>query len=422
MNILLVGSGGREHAILKKLRENPNIDQIWALSGNPGYGNLATCVPISPEDLDAIVQFAKEHPIDFAIISPDDPLVMGLVDRLEALQIPCFGPNQKAAEIEGSKAFSKNLMKKYHIPTADYEIFDDQEQALQYVEESKLPIVIKASGLAKGKGVTIAKTRKEAREAILACMAEEKFGASGHTIVIEEFLEGPEVTILSFVDGKTLVPMLSSMDHKAAFDGDHGPNTGGMGCIAPNPFYTKEIEEECMEKIFLPTIKAMEKENRPFKGCLYFGLILTEEGPKVIEYNCRFGDPEAEVLLPLLESDLFTIMQKLNQGKLDEIDISFSSESACCLVMASKGYPASYKTGFEIHYDQEVEDKICFAGVREEKNRLVTNGGRILTLTEKGKNLEEAINKAYQSLEKIHFDHAYYRKDIGQKALQGRKK
>lgn len=420
MNILLVGGGGREHAIVKKLRENPKVRTLWALPGNPGYGTDADCIDISAEDLDGICEFAEENPVDYAIVSPDDPLVMGLVDRLEALGIPCFGPNKAAAEIEGSKAFSKGLMEKYGIPTAKFKVFDDLDQAMAFIDQVGAPLVVKASGLAKGKGVMICRDRDQAREAVRACMVEGKFGKSGETCLIEEFLEGPEVTVLTFTDGKTLVPMVSSMDHKRALDGDKGLNTGGMGCIAPNPYYTDEVAKTCMETIFLPTIRAMKKEGRPFKGCLYFGLMLTKDGPKVIEYNCRFGDPEAQVVLPLLQSDLLTIMEAVTEERLDQVEVVFSDEAACCVVLASDGYPKAYQTGYPVSVSEEILDKVHFAGVRLEKESLLTSGGRVLAVTEKAKSLEDAIDKAYRSLKGARFDHAFYRKDIGQEALKAR--
>ena len=420
MNILLVGGGGREHAIVRKLRENPKVRTIWALPGNPGYGMDADCIDISAEDLDGVCEFARENPVDYAVISPDDPLVMGLVDRLEALGIPCFGPNKAAAEIEGSKAFAKGLMEKYGIPTAKFKVFDDLDRALAFINQVGAPLVVKASGLAKGKGVMICQTEDQAREAVRACMVEGKFGKSGETCLIEEFLVGPEVTVLTFTDGKTLVPMVSSMDHKRALDGDKGLNTGGMGCIAPNPYYTDEVAKTCMETIFLPTMEAMNKEGRPFKGCLYFGLMLTKDGPKVIEYNCRFGDPETQVVLPLLESDLLTIMEAVTEERLDQVEVNFSKDAACCVVLASEGYPQAYQTGYPVTVSEEVLDKVHFAGVRLERESLLTSGGRVLTVTDRAKTLDQAIKKAYRSIQDCHFDHAYYRKDIGQEALKAR--
>ena len=362
-------------------------------------------------------KFKRENGVDFAVVTPDDPLVMGAVDLLEEAGIPCFGPNKNAAILEGSKVFSKNLMKKYGIPTAAYEVFTSSAEALAYVESAPLPLVVKADGLALGKGVLIAQTRQEALEAVKTIMEDKKFGASGNQIVIEEFLEGPEVSVLAFTDGKTVVPMISSMDHKRAKDHDEGLNTGGMGTIAPNPFYTSSVADACMEQIFLPTIRAMAEEGRPFRGCLYFGLMVTKNGPKVIEYNCRFGDPEAQVVLPLLESDLLTVMQACRNGTLAETEVSFSSDSACCVIMASDGYPSSYQKGFEITFDPDLSADVYIAGAKLEEDKLLTNGGRVLGVTCKADSLKSAIALAYKQVEKIHFDNAYYRKDIGQRAL-----
>ena len=332
MKLLVVGGGGREHAIIKKLKENPAVEEIFALPGNGGIAADATCVNIGAKDLDGIVAFAKENAVDYAVVAPDDPLVLGCVDALEAAGVPCFGPRKNAAVIEGSKVFSKDLMKKYGIPTAAYEVFTSPEEALRFLETAPVPTVIKADGLALGKGVTVAMTREEARAAVREIMEDKKFGASGDRIVIEEYLEGPEVSVLSFTDGNVVVPMVSSMDHKRAGDGDTGPNTGGMGTVAPNPYYTDVVAAECMEKIFLPTIRAMKAEGREFRGCLYFGLMITKNGPKVIEYNCRFGDPETQVVLPLLESDLLTVMQAVTAGKLAETEVKFRDANACCVM------------------------------------------------------------------------------------------
>ena len=348
MNILVVGGGGREHAIIKKLKENPAIETIYALPGNGGMEGDAVCVPIGAKEIDRIVAFAAEKKVDYAVVAPDDPLVLGAVDALNAVGIPCFGPKANAAIIEGSKIFSKRLMQKYGIPTAACEVFEDADAALRYVKSCPLPAVVKADGLALGKGVVICETREEAEEAVTSMMLDGKFGQSGARVVIEEFLTGPEVSVLSFTDGETVVPMVSSMDHKRALDGDRGLNTGGMGTVAPNPYYTKEIAAACMEKIFLPTIRAMKAEGRPFKGCLYFGLMLTPDGPKVIEYNCRFGDPETQVVLPLLESDLLTVMRATTEGRLKDTEVRFSDKHACCVIMASEGYPEHYEKGFEI--------------------------------------------------------------------------
>ncbi|MDD5887720.1 MAG: phosphoribosylamine--glycine ligase [Oscillospiraceae bacterium] len=420
MNVLVVGGGGREHAIISKIKENSNVDTIYALPGNGGIAADATCVNIGATDLDGIVKFAKENPIDFAVVAPDDPLVLGCVDRLEAEGIPCFGPEAKAAIIEGSKIFSKNLMKKYGIPTAAYEVFEDVDAALDYVKTCPIPTVIKADGLALGKGVIIAETREDAEKAVKTMMIDGKFGKSGARVVIEEFLTGPEVSVLSFTDGKTVVPMVSSMDHKRALDGDKGLNTGGMGTIAPNPYYTKEVAEECMQKIFLPTIHAMNEEGRTFKGCLYFGLMITPDGPKVIEYNCRFGDPEAQVVLPLLKTDLLTIMQAVRNETLSDLDIEFADESACCVIMASKGYPVKYEKGYEIALPED-RTGIFVAGAKLEDGKLLTNGGRVLGVTRTAATLPEAIEKSYEAVKTIHFDNAFYRKDIGQRALKALK-
>ncbi|EJX06143.1 phosphoribosylamine-glycine ligase [gut metagenome] len=419
MKILVVGGGGREHAIIKKLRENSSVSEIYALPGNGGIAHDATCVSISATDLEGIKTFALENTVDYAVVAPDDPLVMGAVDMLTEAGIPCFGPSKAAAIIEGSKVFSKDLMKKYSIPTAEYRSFDNLNEALEYIETAPIPTVIKADGLALGKGVIIAQSREEAKEALVSMMAEGKFGKSGSRVVVEEFLEGPEVSVLAFTDGKTVKPMISSMDHKRALDNDEGLNTGGMGTIAPNPYYTEDAAKECMEKIFLPTIHAMTAEGRTFKGCLYFGLMLTEKGPKVIEYNCRFGDPEAQVVLPLLESDLLTIMQACTNGTLEETEVKFSSDSACCLIMASKGYPVKYEKGFEITIEDEAKPYVYSAGTKlSPEGKLLTSGGRVLGLTAVRPTLPLAIEAAYELKDKVHFENAYYRHDIGQKALK----
>ena len=418
MKLMVVGGGGREHAIIKKLKENKNVTEIYALPGNGGIAQDAVCVPIGAKDIDGIVKFASENGIDYAIVAPDDPLVLGAVDALNEKGIPCFGPTADAVVIEGSKAFAKELMKKYGIPTAEYEIFDDMDKALDYIESSEIPVVIKADGLALGKGVIIAQTKEEAKAAVRSMMADKVFGSSGDRVVIEEFLTGPEVSVLSFTDGETIVPMISSMDHKRAGDNDTGLNTGGMGTVAPNPYYTPEVAAECMEKIFLPTIRAMKKEGRIFKGCLYFGLMITPKGPKVIEYNCRFGDPETQVVLPLLRSDLLTVMQAVTNGTLAETEVKFSDKSACCVIMASKGYPVKYEKGYEITIPREVEDSVYIAGAEIKDGVLVTNGGRVLGVTAVADTLEEAVGKAYASVGKIHFDNSFYRNDIGAKALK----
>ena len=418
MNIMVVGGGGREHAIIKKLKENPGIETIYALPGNGGIAKDATCVDIKATEIDKITAFAKENAIDYAVVAPDDPLVLGCVDALNEVGIPCFGPRANAAIIEGSKVFSKNLMKKYGIPTAEYETFNDMDAALKYLETAPIPTVIKADGLALGKGVIIAETREDAKKAVKEMMQDKKFGKSGDNIVIEEFLTGPEVSVLSFTDGKTVVPMISSMDHKRAGDNDTGLNTGGMGTIAPNPYYTKEVADRCMKEIFLPTIDAMNAEGRTFTGCLYFGLMITEQGPKVIEYNCRFGDPETQVVLPLLESDLLTIMQATTNGTLAETEVKFSDKNACCVIMASNGYPLSYEKGFEMHIPEKITDSVYVAGAKLEDGRLLTNGGRVLGVTAVRDTLAEAINAAYEKVKTISFDNAYYRHDIGARALK----
>ena len=418
MKVMVVGGGGREHALIKEIKKNPRVDHIYAVPGNGGIAKDAECIPISAEDLEGIVEFTRKNPVDFAVVAPDDPLVMGLVDLLKAEGIPCFGPDKKAAIIEGSKAFSKDLMKRYGIPTAGYETFTDMDAALKYVETCDIPVVVKADGLAKGKGVLICMTREDAVHAVKSMMEDKEFGDSGLTVVIEEFLTGPEVSVLSFTDGITLIPMISSMDHKRALDGDQGLNTGGMGTIAPNPYYTPEIAEIAEQEIFLPTMLAMNKEGRSFSGCLYFGLMITDKGPKVIEYNCRFGDPEAQVVLPLLDSDLFDILEHVANGTLAEADVRFASdEAACCVVYATKGYPGSYGKGFPIDIPDDL-DTVYVAGAKlSEDGKLLSNGGRVLGVTERGIDLKEAIAKAYASVEKITFDEGFYRHDIGQKAL-----
>ncbi len=417
MKILVVGGGGREHAIISKIKENPEVTEIFALPGNGGIASDATCVDIAATDIDKIVEFAFYNRIDFAVVAPDDPLVLGCVDALENHGIPCFGPNKDAAIIEGSKIFSKNLMKKYNIPTAAYEVFEDMDAALKYLETAPIPTVVKADGLALGKGVIIAETREQAMDAVRSMMADKVFGDSGSKVVIEEFLEGPEVSVLSFTDGKTVVPMVSSQDHKRALDNDKRLNTGGMGTVAPNPYYTEDIAAECMEKIFLPTMEAMNAEGRTFKGCLYFGLMLTKDGPKVIEYNCRFGDPETQVVLPLLKTDLLTIMKAVRRGNLAKVPVEFEDKNACCVVMASKGYPQAYEKGYEITLPENREN-IFVAGAKLSDGKLLTNGGRVLGVTRTGETLAEAIDNAYAAVNTVKFDNAYYRTDIGQRALK----
>ncbi len=417
MKIMVVGGGGREHAIIKKIKENKEVEKIYALPGNGGMAKDAELVNIGATDIEKIVEFALENKIDYAVVAPDDPLVLGCVDALEEKGIPCFGPRKNAAVIEGSKVFSKNLMKKYGIPTAQYEVFTNADEALKYVETCPIPTVVKADGLALGKGVIIAMTRDEAKNAVVSIMKDKQFGKSGDSIVIEEFLTGPEVSVLSFTDGKTVVPMISSMDHKRAGDNDTGLNTGGMGTVAPNPYYTKAVADKCMKTVFLPTIEAMNKEGRTFKGCLYFGLMLTENGPKVIEYNCRFGDPETQVVLPLLESDLLTVMRAVTDGRLSECEVKFSDKNACCVIMASEGYPVKYEKGYEITIPEDLHDNVYVAGAKLENGKLLTNGGRVLGVTKIADTLEQAIKLSYNAVEKISFGNAYYRHDIGQKAL-----
>ena len=418
MKILVVGGGGREHAIIKKIKENKNVTEIFALPGNGGISADATCVNADAKDINGIVDFATKNSIDYAVVAPDDPLVLGAVDALEEKGIPCFGPRANAAIIEGSKVFSKNLMKKYNIPTAEYEVFDNMDKALEYLDTAPIPTVIKADGLALGKGVIIANTRNEAKDAVRSMMQDKVFGKSGDHIVIEEFLTGPEVSVLSFTDGKTVVPMISSMDHKRIGDNDTGLNTGGMGTIAPNPYYTQDIAKMCMEKIFVPTMNAMNAEGRTFKGCLYFGLMLTPKGPKVIEYNCRFGDPETQVVLPLLKSDLLTVMQSVTNETLSDTKVEFSDESACCVIMASNGYPTAYEKGFEMTIPNDISNTVYVAGAKLEGDKLLTNGGRVLGATATAQNLQTAIKKAYDLVDKIKFENAYYRHDIGARALK----
>ena len=417
MKVMVIGGGGREHAIIKKLKENKSITEIFALPGNGGIAADALCVDIGAKDIEKQVEFAAANKIDYAVVAPDDPLVLGAVNKLQKAGIPCFGPEKKAAVIEGSKVFSKRLMKKYSIPTAEYEVFENTRDALDYLDRAAMPTVIKADGLALGKGVIIAQTKEEAKAAVTSMMEDKIFGESGSRVVIEEYLTGPEVSVLTFTDGKTIVPMVSSMDHKRALDGDKGLNTGGMGTVAPNPYYTEEIAKECMEKIFLPTVQAMNAEGRTFKGCLYFGLMLTKDGPKVIEYNCRFGDPETQVVLPLLESDLFTVMQAVTNGMLDKTDVRFKNGCAACVIMASDGYPQKYQSGFELHIDESVKDSVFIAGAKRENGVLKTAGGRVLGVTATADTLKKALDSAYEKVNHVHFENAFWRKDIGAKAL-----
>ena len=418
MKLLVVGGGGREHAIIKKLKENPEVEKIYALPGNGGIAADAECVPIGARDIPAIVAFAVEQQVDYAVVAPDAPLVLGAVDALNEKGIPCFGPRAAAAQIEGSKVFAKDLMKKYGIPTAAYESFDDAAVALRYLDTAEMPIVVKADGLALGKGVIIAQTREEAKQAVVSMMEEGMFGQSGSRVVIEEFLTGPEVSVLSFTDGETVVPMVSSMDHKRAKDNDEGLNTGGMGTVAPNPYYTEAIAAECMEEIFLPTIRAMKAEGRPFQGCLYFGLMLTPKGPKVIEYNCRFGDPETQVVLPLLESDLLTVMRATTDGTLAQTEVKFSDKSACCVILASEGYPQKYQSGFEMTVGPEALPHAFVAGAKLADGKLLTSGGRVIGLTAVEDTLPQAIEKAYRLAGMVHFENAYCRRDIGARAMK----
>ena len=419
MKIMVIGGGGREHAIIKSLKKSEKITEIFALPGNGGIAEDATCVNIGAKDIEKIVEFAKTENIDYAVVAPDEPLVLGCVDALNEIGVPCFGPNKAAAIIEGSKVFSKNLMKKYGIPTAEYFVFNNAEDALKHLQTAEIPVVIKADGLALGKGVIIATTREEAIDAVRSIMEDKVFGESGNNIVVEEFLTGPEVSVLAFTDGKTVVPMVSSMDHKRAGDNDTGLNTGGMGTVAPNPYYTEDVAKVCMETIFLPTIKAMNAEGRTFKGCLYFGLMLTPKGPKVIEYNCRFGDPETQVVLPLLESDLLTIMQAVTEEKLTPEMVKFKDASACCVIVASKGYPVKYENGFEIKLPQSTDySTVYVAGAKKDGEKLLSAGGRVLGVTAIGDNLKDAIDKAYDLTKKVEFENGFYRSDIGKRALE----
>jgi len=417
MKILVVGSGGREHAILWKLKQSPRVTELFCAPGNGGISEIAECVPINAMDIDGMVKFSLEKSIDMVVVAPDDPLAAGMVDALENAGIRALGPRKNAAIIEASKVFSKNLMKKYNIPTAAYETFSDSKSAIEYVKTAKLPLVVKADGLALGKGVLICNTREEALRAVSMIMEEKKFGDAGQKIVVEEFMTGPEVSVLAFTDGKTIVPMVSSQDHKRAYDNDQGLNTGGMGAFSPSRVYTEELQEECMRTIFIPTIKAMNLEGRPFKSVLYFGLMLTSDGPKVLEYNARFGDPETQVVLPRLETDLVEIFDAIIDEKLDTINISWKRDCAVCVIMASGGYPESYKKGYEITGLESVKnqkDIILFhAGTKKENEKFYTNGGRVLGVTAVGENIEAAREKAYNAVSAIHFENVHYRKDIG---------
>lgn len=414
MKVLVVGSGGREHAIVWALSKSPRVTELYCAPGNAGIAQLATCVPVGATDVDAMVNWAKENKMDFVVVAPDDPLALGMVDALEQAGIPAFGPRKNAAIIEASKAFSKELMRKYHIPTAKYSTFTDMDEAIAYIREQGAPIVVKADGLALGKGVTVAATVEEAVDAVKAMMEDNKFGASGSTVVIEECMTGPEVTVLCFADGEHIAPMPSSQDHKRAYDGNQGPNTGGMGAISPTPYYTPEIAERCRKEIFEPTMAAMKAEGRPFQGVIYFGLMLTPEGPKVVEYNARFGDPECQALLMRLDTDLMDIFEACVRGTLDQLDIRWKEEAACCLVLASGGYPLSYEKGKVITGLENVQDAVVFhAGTAEKDGQIVTNGGRVLGVTALGADLDTAIQNAYQAAKPIHFDQMHFRTDIG---------
>lgn len=425
MRVLVVGSGGREHALVRKIKESKKVDYIACCPGNGGISYDAECFDVSATDIDGVVKLAKEIKADFVVVAPDDPLVMGMVDALNAEGFATFGPKANAAIIEGSKVFSKELMKKYNIPTAKYNVFDKAEDVINYIKaENEFPTVIKADGLALGKGVIIPETLDEAVAGVKEIMEDKIFGDSGNNVVVEEFLTGPEVSVLAFTDGKCVKPMVTSMDHKRALDGDKGLNTGGMGTVSPNPYYTDEIAEECMNTIFLPTIEAMNKEGRTFKGCLYFGLMLTPKGPKVIEYNCRFGDPETQVVLPRLKTDIMDIFEAINNETLSDLDIEWDDRACTCVIMASGGYPKSYPKGIEINglTDGQLDGVTVYhAGTKRDGDKLVTSGGRVLGVTALGESIEDALAKSYAGVEKIKFDGAHYRKDIGQKALSALK-
>ena len=418
MKVAVIGSGGREHAIVKKLKESKGVDKLYAIPGNGGMTMDAECVAIGVNETDKIVDFVKNNGISYVVVTPDNQLVDGMVDALAEIGVKCFGPDKKAAIIEGSKVFSKNLMKKYGIPTASYEVFNDPKCALEYVKTAPLPTVIKADGLALGKGVIIAETREAAEKAIESIMEDKIFGESGANIVIEEFMIGPEASVLAFCDGKTLIPMVSAMDHKRANDNDKGLNTGGMGTVAPNPYYTEDVAKVCMDKIFMPTVRAMEAEGRPFKGCLFFGLMITRDGPKVVEYNCRFGDPETQVVIPLLESDLLEIMMACTDGTLATKEVKFKDAAACCVVLASNGYPEKYDSGFPITVDGDVDGRLYFAGAKLKDGRVVTAGGRVMGVTAVASDLKSAIAKAYKETDKVSFLNKYKRNDIGARALK----
>lgn len=425
MKILVVGGGGREHALIRKIKESSKVDEIFCTPGNGGISYDAKCFDVSATDIDGVVDLAKKLSVDLVVVAPDDPLVAGMVDALNDAGFKTFGPRANAAIIEGSKVFSKELMQKYNIPTAEYKVFDNANDAIEYIKEkNEFPTVIKADGLALGKGVIIPENLDDAVAGVKEIMEDKIFGASGNNIVVEEFLTGPEVSVLAFTDGKCVKPMVSSMDHKRALDGDKGLNTGGMGTVSPNPYYTEEVAAECMDKIFMPTINAMNQEGRTFKGCLYFGLMITPKGPKVIEYNCRFGDPETQVVLPRLKTDIIDIFEAINNETLSELDIEWSEKACACVIMASGGYPKSYKKGAEITgltLGQLDGVTVYHAGTKIENDKLVTSGGRVLGVTALGDSLADALKKSYEAVENIHFDNAHYRKDIGKRALEANK-
>ena len=425
MKVLVVGGGGREHALIRKIKESSKVDEIFCTPGNGGISYDAKCFDVSATDIDGVVDLAKKLSVDLVVVAPDDPLVAGMVDALNDAGFKTFGPRANAAIIEGSKVYSKELMQKYNIPTAEYKVFDNANDAIEYIKEkNEFPTVIKADGLALGKGVIIPENLDDAVAGVKEIMEDKIFGASGNNIVVEEFLTGPEVSVLAFTDGKCVKPMVSSMDHKRALDGDKGLNTGGMGTVSPNPYYTEEVAAECMDKIFMPTINAMNQEGRTFKGCLYFGLMITPKGPKVIEYNCRFGDPETQVVLPRLKTDIIDIFEAINNETLSELDIEWSEKACACVIMASGGYPKSYKKGVEITgltLGQLDGVTVYHAGTKIENDKLVTSGGRVLGVTALGDSLADALKKSYEAVENIHFDNAHYRKDIGKRALEANK-
>ena len=425
MKVLVVGGGGREHALVRKIKESKKVDEIFCTPGNGGISYDAKCFDVAATDIDGVVNLAKEIKADLVVVAPDDPLVAGMVDALNEAGFKTFGPRANAAIIEGSKVFSKDLMQKYNIPTAEYKVLDNAEEAIEYIKErNEFPTVIKADGLALGKGVIIPENLDDAIAGVKEIMEDKIFGASGNNIVVEEFLTGPEVSVLAFTDGKCVKPMVSSMDHKRALDGDKGLNTGGMGTVSPNPYYTQEVAKECMDKIFMPTINAMNNEGRTFKGCLYFGLMITPKGPKVIEYNCRFGDPETQVVLPRLKTDIVDIFEAIDNETLSDLDVEWSDDACACVIMASGGYPKSYPKGIEItglSNGQLDGVTVYHAGTKLQDNKLVTSGGRVLGVTALGDTLENALKKSYDAVEKIHFEGAHYRRDIGKRAREANK-